>query len=199
MRKTKNKTEKETINVTELDLRTRRIKIRGITPLLMCAMDLFALQQLDNKRNGKTVVKDMRTENQKFKDKILKNDKGEPCLPAETFYKGMIFVAPYLEGLDMKKVRGSIRIMQTLIPIKCGGKVKVHETWGRDAGVTKAPKTIKRPMFEKWSVEFDIKYNATNISWEQIVNLLNWAGFQSGAGSWRPEKGGNFGQYELAL
>ena len=67
----------------------------------------------------------------------------------------------------------------------------------RDAGMTKAPKTIKRPMFENWNCEFDVTYNASNISPEQIINLINWAGFQSGAGSWRPEKGGIYGQYEV--
>jgi hypothetical protein len=195
--KMKTKTQKETINVMELNLQTRHIKVRGITPLLLCAMDMFAVQQIDNKKNGKAVSKDTRTEEQKFDDRILKNDKGQPCLPAETFYKGMIFVAPYLDGLDMKKVRGSIRIMQPMIPILTKSKIKVHETWGRQSGMTKAPLVIKRPMIEEWTCEFDIKFNASNISWEQIANLINWAGFQSGAGSWRAEKGGNYGQYEL--
>ncbi len=195
----KTKKEKEIINVIQLNLHTRHIKVKGITPLLSCAMDMFSVKQIENKKNGKAVEKDTRTEEQKFSDKILKDEKGNPCLPAETFYKGMISVAPYLEGLDMKKVRGSIRIMQPKIPILFKGKIKVHETWGRQSGITKAPLIIKRPMFEDWNCEFDIKYNAMNISWEQLVNLLNWAGFQSGAGSWRPEKGGNYGQYELAL
>src|SRR3990167_4637661 len=117
----------------------------------MCKMDMFALKQLDNKRNSRGVEKDTRTEKQKFEDMVLKDKNGKACLPAETFYKGMIFVAPYLDGLDMKKVRGSIRIMQPMIPIKYEGEIKVHETWGRDAGMTKAPKTIKRPMFENWN------------------------------------------------
>jgi hypothetical protein len=194
-----NKDKKEIVNVMELNLQTRHIKVKGITPLLLCAMDLFAVKQIENKKNDKAVQKDTRTEEQKFQDKILKDSKGHPCLPAETFYKGMIFVAPYLTGLDMKKVRGSIRIMQPRIPINFKGKIKVHETWGRQGGISKAPLIIKRPMIEDWSCEFDIKYNANNISWEQIINLLNWSGFQSGAGSWRPEKGGNYGQYQLNL
>lgn len=189
--------EKQELIVLELRKETLKIKIKGLTPLLMCKMDMFALKQLDNKRNSKAVEKDSRTDKQKFNDKILKDSNGNVCLPAETFYKGMIFVAPYLDGLNMKLVRGSIRIMQPMIPIKFEGKMKVHETWGRDAGRVKAPKTITRPMFENWSTEFDVTYNASNISAEQIINLVNWAGFQSGAGSWRPEKGGIYGQYEV--
>lgn len=192
------KNEKETITILELNKKKLRIKVKGLTPLLLLKMDMFALKQLDNKRNQKAVSKDTRTEKQKFDDMILRDSDGNACLPCETFYKGMIFVAPYLDGLNMKLVRGSIRIMQPMIPIKYKGKIKVHETWGRDSGRTKAPKTVTRPMFENWSCEFDVTYNASNISAEQIINLINWAGFQSGAGSWRPEKGGTYGQYEVA-
>ena len=42
-----------------------------------------------------------------------------------------------------------------------------------------------------------IRFNAAAISPEQIINLLNWAGFHCGIGGWRHERGGTFGQYHV--
>ena len=34
---------------------------------------------------------------------------------------------------------------------------------------------------------------------EQIINVLNWAGFHIGVGGFRKEKTGNFGSFEVDL
>jgi hypothetical protein len=36
--------------IMELNLQTRHIKVKGITPLLLCAMDMFAVKQIENKK-----------------------------------------------------------------------------------------------------------------------------------------------------
>lgn len=54
-----------------------------------------------------------------------------------------------------------------------------------------------RGMFSKWSAIFQVKYNASAISLEQLVNLINLGGFACGLGEWRPEKGGQFGMFHV--
>lgn len=54
-----------------------------------------------------------------------------------------------------------------------------------------------RGMFSKWSATFQVKYNASAISLEQLVNLINLGGFACGLGEWRPEKGGQFGMFHV--
>lgn len=54
-----------------------------------------------------------------------------------------------------------------------------------------------RGMFSEWSATFRVKYNASAISLEQLVNLINLGGFACGLGEWRPEKGGQFGMFHV--
>ena len=55
-----------------------------------------------------------------------------------------------------------------------------------------------RGEFKEWSATFQVKYNASAISLEQLVNLFNLGGFACGLGEWRIEKGGAYGAYHVA-
>lgn len=54
-----------------------------------------------------------------------------------------------------------------------------------------------RGEFKEWSAEFAVRYNASAISLEQLVNLFNLGGFACGVGEWRAEKGGTYGMYHI--
>lgn len=54
-----------------------------------------------------------------------------------------------------------------------------------------------RGEFKEWSATFQVKYNASAISLEQLVNLFNLGGFACGLGEWRAEKGGAFGMFHV--
>ena len=54
-----------------------------------------------------------------------------------------------------------------------------------------------RGEFKEWYAEINVKFNASAISAEQIVNLFNLGGFACGIGEWRPEKGGVNGMYHV--
>lgn len=187
---------KKTIQLQELKKEQITVEIKGVTPLLMEKMDMDVVERYNLKKGKKLSEKDSKIEEEKYEAKKHFNDKGELSFPSIAFLKGMTEVAPYIDGLDKKLVRGSVRMTQDMIPIEYKNEVK-DTTWGKTSGITKAPRKIIRPKFIDWSCKLSIIYNSTNISAEQIVNLLNWAGFQMGVGGFRPEKSGTFGQYEV--
>lgn len=184
------------VALQQLNKKNIRVKIRGITPLLIEKMSMDVVEAYNKRKGQKIVKKDTRLEEEKVEEKIHRTEDGNVGFPSTGFHKGMIEVAPYLDGLNKKLVRGSVRFVDNLIPVNFK-KRKNNLAWGRDSGTTRAPRKIVRPEFQKWTCELKIDYNASNISAEQIINLLNWAGFQMGIGSWRPEKGGVYGQYEV--
>ena len=192
-----NETKNNQTNVELHQLKKEMIEVNivGATSLLMEAQDKFAAENIQRKKDKKVTIEDKRTDEQKFEDKKWLSE-GKPGIPAIAFHKGMIAVAPYIEGLDMKRVRGSIRVMGDIIPISFK-KELTNIKFGKDSGMTKAPRKIVRPEYTDWSCKLKIVYNSTNISAEQVVNLLNWAGFQVGVGGFRPEHSGSFGQYEV--
>lgn len=61
-----------------------------------------------------------------------------------------------------------------------------------------APEIRYRAEFPEWALDFDIQYNASVYSLEQIVTFFNFGGFAVGIGDWRIEKGGVFGAYRVA-
>lgn len=54
-----------------------------------------------------------------------------------------------------------------------------------------------RAEFKSWATTLVIKYNASAISAEQIVNLFNVGGFSNGVGEWRPAKDGAYGTFHV--
>lgn len=54
-----------------------------------------------------------------------------------------------------------------------------------------------RGEFKNWTATFTVKYNASAISLEQLVNLFNLGGFACGLGEWRVERGGAFGMFHV--
>ena len=54
-----------------------------------------------------------------------------------------------------------------------------------------------RPEYRNWEASFVVEYNPDLIRPEDIVNLLNLAGFGVGIGEWRPQRNGDFGRFEV--
>jgi len=184
------------VQLQELKKEKIIIHIVGSTPLLMEKMDMDVVERYNLKKGKKLSTKDDKIEEEKYEAKKHFTDDGKIGFPSTGFLKGMVEVAPYIDGLDKKKVRGSVRILGDIIPIVYK-KELTDVKWGKTSGISKAPRKIVRPKFVDWSCKLEIVYNSTNISAEQIINLVNWAGFQMGVGGFRPEHSGTFGQYEV--
>jgi len=190
------KTNQTSVQLQQLKKAKIVVDIIGVTPLLMEKMDMDVVERYNLKKAKKLSHKDDVLEEDKYDSKKHFTDDGQVGFPVTGFLKGMVEVAPYLDGLDKKLVRGSVRLLGDIIPIKFKKEVK-DVKWGKTSGISKAPRKIIRPKFIDWSCKLEIVYNSTNISAEQIVNLLKWAGFQIGIGGFRPACSGTFGQYEV--
>ena len=190
------KTNQTSVHLQQLQKKKIVVELIGLTPLMMEKMDMDVVERYNLKKGKKLSEKDDKLEEDKYEAKKHLTDNKKVGFPSTAFLKGMVGVAPYIDGMDMKKVRGSVRILGDIIPIKYKEEIKDIK-WGKTSGISKAPRKIIRPKFVDWSCKLEIIYNSTNISAEQIINLLNWAGFQMGIGGFRPEHSGMFGQYEV--
>jgi hypothetical protein len=54
-----------------------------------------------------------------------------------------------------------------------------------------------RPEFSDWRVNIVAEVDTELLTSDDIVALVNRAGFSVGIGEWRPEKGGEYGRFEL--
>ena len=54
-----------------------------------------------------------------------------------------------------------------------------------------------RPEFRNWRASITMEVDIEKLDEKNIVNLVNRAGFGVGICEWRPEKGGEFGRFEI--
>lgn len=81
-----------------------------------------------------------------------------------------------------------------------GPAPEMREDMVRLAGPSRVADIRYRAEFKEWEIPLRIKYLKNGkYSLEQILNMINYGGFVTGIGEWRPEKKGQFGMYELKV
>ena len=102
----------------------------------------------------------------------------------------------FADGIKMTVARGAFHVVEELSPIEGEPSMRPGGDMVR-VGMGKADLRY-RGEFRKWKTTLRIRYNASALSVEQIVNLFNSAGFGVGVGEWRPEKDGSHGMFHVA-
>lgn len=182
------------IKVAEFNMR-----VEGISNLLMNKFSDRSKKSLLDKQAGKSKELIKRTKEAiavEVSEKIHRMENGKVGFPAAGFKKAMVEAATgkLLAGMNGKLAKGSFFIIGNLIPIKYKRQV-VNESIGRIG--RNIPMVTFRPEFEGWSAELPIKYNASQITPQQIVALANLAGFHIGVGDWRPQRSGSYGMFRV--
>ena len=192
---------KKEVKLEAVKIENLQINIEGTTPLIIHKFSDKAKKQMVDKQTGKTSQKkhrDIKAEVEACKYYMSKGRIGFPC---GGFKKAMVEVGPYLDGLDKKKVKGSMYVIgeeNNLVPIAFEEEA-VNEAIVRLSGPGRTAMVRYRPEFRKWTANLNIQYNANMITPEQIVNLVNMAGFHIGVGDWRPQRDGINGMFRVCL
>jgi len=189
------------ITLDKLKVGMLKVTIVGVTPLIMENWDVKIRQQLANKHMGAEtdVIQVARDPEAEAKAKLYLTSKGKYAMPASGIKKAMVTACTS----TAKKIRKTFMLQALHIMGDEGNLVvvdspgyRVQEDMGR-VGPSKTPRPIWRPVFDKWSSTFIVRYNQAIITPSMIVNMLNLAGFAVGLCGWRVEKSGSFGMFEV--
>ena len=196
----KEETKKLEIIVPSLNLGVLKVKIKGKTPLLMDKFPESVREQILDKQVGITKgKKQMRDMDWEFENAFHKISDKEIGFPAQGFKSAMIESTSFVGSRDFsKKLLKGIQILNSegndliLIKYKKLSKLKHYP---------KAGNTKISPMLEDWECELVIQYDQNNLSPQDLVSLLNYAGFYYGIGIWSPRAkcGGKYGMYEVKV
>lgn len=205
--------ENKEVFIPAINIQTATIKIVGDSPLIMHKWSEKAKKEILDKQ-----MKKAKTKGHDAKDPVADfiNSmywlEGEPEEKTEegfakaiqngarfgfpsVAFKGSAVSAGYRCGVTKDKVS-----MNAAFHID-GEFVEIHGTPEmREDMVKIAMGTADiryRGEFKNWYAVFPVKYNASAISLEQLVNLFNLGGFACGVGEWRAEKGGTFGMFHV--
>jgi len=190
------------VNLKKLDIGVIKVKLIGDSPYLPEPMDMAVLEKYNAIKSKKNYKKDDISEEEKVKAKFYYCEDGKTHgIPARAIYNAMIRGSSYLFDIKhggMRNIKEGVTIKGDILPLK-SKKPTVVCHWGRTAGMTGSPRKILRNAFHEWSVDVTIEFNKANLSAEQIINVLNWAGFHIGVGGFRKEKTGNFGSFHVKV
>lgn len=127
-----------------------------------------------------------------------------------TVLRGAVFIAGDADGM--------IQVLHKGKPVKAAKRLKKLDEENSLEGVysvdSKLPDAIQmredmvrigngsadlryRGQVKNWTMELLVKHNNDVLSAEQVLNLLQIAGFACGLGEWRPQKSGSFGTFEI--
>lgn len=191
------------------------VKLIGDSPLIVHAWSKKAKQQMLDKQMKKAkTAKEAKDPVQDFIEAlhviegtpvagpvgdeigIVNLDEVVLGFPSVGFKSCAVSACRFVDGAKMTEARGAFHIEGELIPIECETGPVMREDMTRIAMGTADIRF--RPEFRKWSVTFEVVYNASAVSPEQIINYFNIGGFGVGVGEWRPEKDGQFGRFHVA-
>ena len=114
-------------------------------------------------------------------------------------FKSSAYKAICLKKLDVAlsnafQIEGVRAGDYTLVPIVGNPAVMREDIVKNDQG---KPETRYRGQIDQWSCELNIRYNPDRIRVEEIVSILNEAGFSCGVGDWRPGTNGSYGMFHV--
>ena len=173
--------------------------IKGMSPLIQHAwsekgLDMMRMTAAERKKRQKTA----RNPEEEAAASCYRTDSGEYGIPLVAFKSALIGAAHKDFGLEKTLLRKSFFIPSTdsnsITAIESEGYIIREDIVRIGANQTDLR---YRPQFNKWRANIVAQIDAELLRPQDVVNLVNRAGFSVGIGEWRPEKGGEFGRFEF--
>lgn len=174
--------------------------IYGISPLIVHAWGNKAIRMIEDKQQKKgKAPREAKDPAQEMQSCFYPTIGDKHTIPAAAIKQAIVSAATSLDdkiSFSQKKIKQAIFVRGDFLELNASKPV-MRTDMVRVGGMSKSADVRYRPMFETWSCSVVIDYNASIYSREQVVQLVEVAGFAVGICEWRPEKGGSFGRFTM--
>ena len=180
------------------NIQTMKVVLRGTSPLIFHKWDEKAIKMILDKQMKKAQKgREIRDPEKEYKNSFYYDAKGNIAFPARNIKQAIVGSARFINGVPMTILRGSVFVegdKDGYIPVTFKKKSMRQDMVTVGMGTA----DIRfRGQLEDWSMDVLIKFDADILSAEQVLNLLQRAGFSQGLGEWRPEKNGDYGTFSI--
>lgn len=175
------------------------LRIRGLSPLIQHQWSVKALTMMRDKHAGKkTKTREVRDPEAEGEEAAYKTDDGDYGVPAMAIKSAIIGAAHKDIGVEKTLVKKAIFIVTSdskkILPMECDEPIITEDPVRVGMGSTDLR---YRPYFHDWALDIEFEIDSELMRVEDLVNLIDRAGFGVGIGEWRPEKGGEYGRFEV--
>ena len=188
------------ITLEEMQQSVLTTRIIGISPFIQHKWSEKAIKMMRDKHAGVRVKnRDVRDPEQEFRDAAYVCEDGRFGFPAGGVKSCLVGAAHKDIGLEKTLLKKSLFIIpddpvNNLIALETDDPLMREDTVRVGAGTTDLR---YRPEFRNWSMILNFEFDAQALTQPTILNLVQRAGFGVGLGEWRPEKGGEYGRFEV--
>jgi len=191
--------EAQEVKLTPVNMQVFSMTIEGISPLIQHSWnDKVKKILLEKKQGKKTKNRAPCDPEQEFRDATYVIKKGVYGMPVSALKSCLINAAHKDLGIEKTLVRKAVFIRcvnpDGLLPMQCSDPV-MREDCVRLTG--NSTDLRYRPEFKEWRVTMEIEHDADLLKPQEIMNLFTRAGFGVGLLEWRPEKGGEYGRFQV--
>lgn len=195
----------ERVDITPINIGVMKVTIEGESPLIVHRFSDKAKKQIAEKQGKKaTGARKARDPKAEYEAAMytLPGKPGKHYIKAIAFKCAIVDSASFIPNLTKVILRGAVFVTgdkanPAYVEIKGSKPHMATDTVRIGQGTTDLR---YRPQYDKWSVIITVRYDRDTLSAEQIVNLLNRAGFSIGVGEKRPQQksGDSFGMFTVA-
>lgn len=208
----------EVVGIKPLEIKKAKIKIVGDTPLIVHAWSEKAKKMmLDAQTKAtKTKAKDIRDPYDDFIQSLYWLEGKPEESTVEAFEQAVKNGAKWGFPVGAIKQAGNAAAYRSgwvKNQMELRGSYFLNTEFGEMAEIKGSIPEIREDMvrigmgsadlryrgeFKNWHMDLVIEYNGnSNLTLDQIVNVINAGGYIVGIGEWRPEKDGTFGRYHV--
>ena len=189
------------ITIQRIGLEQINVPIVGTSPLIVHAFSAKAKLAMLNAMQGKKIVKEPKDPEVEYQAAFYRLEDGTPAMPAGAFCKATVGGARFYASVKMTELKAFLRFVgeiggdgRMMVPITGEPYMredvaKVNRGLGTDLRY--------RPCFPEWSTTLQVIYPPPLLSRDSVLSLIDAGGMGVGVGDWRPEKGGEFGTYQI--
>ena len=176
-----------------MEQKTIRVKIQGISPLLINRFQDKSIDSKSKRRTGNII-------DDEIENKLYMHD-DKPHIPAVYFRNAIIEASKQFKiqgkgkSTYSKLVGATVDVSPEMIEL-----IPSEYTPFRIAAVnpsTKGRMMVTRPRFDEWGAEFNIILSDDGVPVSVMNEIVEQAGRYVGVGDWRPQKKGMFGKFML--
>ncbi len=191
--------EKKQEKSQEVGIKTMDFKLRGRvgSPLVVHAFAEKAKQEIRDKqqKKAKRVKEERRPQEECEAAKYIDNG-GRECAPITALKKAIISAATAFDDLTKVGIRQALFVDSianpgsALVPIELYNGAPAKGIMREDAvtiGINTRGLTY-RPEYKEWQLRIRVEYNARIVSTEQLIALIDHAGWGVGICEGRPER-----------